>query len=156
MVQWAISFIGLVGLTTCLVGCGPQARTYDVTVHNQTRGSILAWLTKDGPVFEKGWLAPEDIAWSTPRKVDTISGVVVEAGKTADTGPVSGKFDSGTTAVLRIYRNATTMDEILAVGRQSADRLDLPLSEGKNEITITDQGGKLSAVRGGGAKAREK
>lgn len=132
----------LLGLMTVLLlatGCRmAKTRTYDVSVYNGSRVSITIWLTKDGEPFENGWLSPEDIVLESPKnKGIVMSGVVVPPGKTAFTGPKQGKFDPDTSAVLRIYDGQLKLNDILAVGRDSPLRLDLPLPVGTSSWTVT-------------------
>ncbi len=124
-----------------------QTRSYDVTVKNDSTKPVTVWLTKNGLPFEPGWKAPEDLAIESPRANEPIAGVVVPAGKTASTGKVTGKFSPGVDAILRVYLGQKTFNELLAVNRDSSDRIDLPLKPGENQIVVTDHGGGVSATR---------
>jgi hypothetical protein len=130
-----------------LVGCGPGARTYDVTVENQTGETLIVWLTKDGPPYEPAWASPEDTAVETPKKIDRIAGVVVEPGQQASTGQITGRFAEGVNAILRIYSKVADMDEILATGRGNPNRLDVPLQEGVNRLAVVRRDGRLSVIK---------
>lgn len=132
-IVWAILSSSL------LIGCSSyESRTYEVSVQNLSRKPITLWLTKDCEPFEDGWLSPEDLAMETPKNRDfVVSGVMVPPGKTADTGPRTGKFEKFGSAVLRIYDGKLKFNEILAVGRDSPLRIDLALPEGASEWTVT-------------------
>jgi hypothetical protein len=127
-------------------GChaGFETRTYDITVQNNSSKSVSAWLTKDGPVFEAKWKAPEE--WAVERPTAEPFGFQqIPAGKTAQTGPVSGQFAPETHAILRIYVGQLTFDEILAIGRRSPNRIEIPLRPGKNHIVLSDDMGRVKA-----------
>lgn len=132
-------------LLVCVCGCHSyDTRTYDVSVKNDSEGPVTLWLTKDGPPFEPGWLSPEDIAIESPRQpVTTISGVVVPAGKTADTGPRQGKFEPGTRAVLRVYAGQLNFDQLLAAQADEKRRIDMRLHPGRSDLVVT---GGTSAI----------
>lgn len=131
-----------------LAGCSTtQKRTYDISVRNATEGPITLWLTKDGPPYDAGWLAPEHIAASAPAHEERISGVVVPPGKTAYTGPLTGEFEPNTTAILRIYGNKyPSFSDLLAVPPRSPERIDHPLDPGKSMLVVTKRAGKLQVA----------
>ena len=122
-----------------LVGCHSyEKRTYDVTLTNNSAGPVTIWLTKDGPPFEPGWLAPEDIAIQSPNQpVHQISGLVVQAGKTAFTGPRPGQFEPLTSAVLRIYAGQLKFEQLLAASEDDKRRIDLRLHPGMSNLVVT-------------------
>jgi hypothetical protein len=129
-----------------LTGChaGFQTRTYDITVENKSAQSVSAWLTKDGPVFESKWKAPEE--WAVERPTSEPFGFQqIPPGKSADTGPVSGQFAPQTQAILRIYVGQHDFAEILAIGRRSPNRLEIPLKPGRNIVTLIDDAGRVRA-----------
>jgi len=121
-----------------LAGCS-STHTFTVSVRNDALEPMTVWLTKDGPPAEQGWLSPEQIALSGMAKTTPI-GVVIPAGKTADMSPIQGTLDSGTHAILRIYRGQTTFDMMLATSRGSANRTDMVLEPGANVIRIDKDG----------------
>jgi hypothetical protein len=130
-------------LLALLVGCSTmEKRTYDLSVKNDTSQPITIWLTKNGPAYEPTWESPEDLAAATPRNQRAIAGVVVPPGKTASTAQ-SGQFAPSTSAILRVYLGALSINEILAVGRGSPNRADVRLYPGKSDWTVFTQGGKL-------------
>jgi hypothetical protein len=134
MTQWMLLLAALV-----LVGCKSsyETRRYDVTVHNQSNGPITIWLTKDGPPYEPGWLAPEDLAVQSPKQDSKLSGVRVPAGKTAGTDVVHGQFEPQTHAVLRVYAGQRNFDELLASSSGDKTRVDYPLHPGKSSLIVS-------------------
>jgi hypothetical protein len=125
-------------LLLLLAGCHSyETRTYDLTIRNDSAGPITIWLTKNGPPYEKGWLSPEDIAIESPKERDVIGGVIVPQGKTAYTGARTGRFQSDTSAILRIYGGQLTFNDLLASSRDMANRIDLRLHPGKSDYVVT-------------------
>jgi hypothetical protein len=137
--------LSLLLLLLCPIGCASyETRTYDVTVKNDSSGPITIWLTKSGPPFEDGWLAPEDIAIQSPRQpVKVIGGVVVPQGKQADTGLRTGKFEPQAQAVLRVYTGQRTFDQLLASSEEDKSRVDMRLHPGRSELTVTGVPGAI-------------
>ena len=128
-------------LALLIVGCHDvEKRTYDVTLHNNSTKTVTIWLTKNGPAYENGWRAPEDLAVLSPQMDERIAGVFVPPGKTAFTGKVTGEFAPHVDAILRVYLGQLGFDQILAVGRENADRVDVPLTPGTNDLVVTDDG----------------
>jgi hypothetical protein len=131
-----------------IVGCQSiENRTYDVNVVNDSAKPVTIWLTKNGPAYEDGWRSPEDLAIQSPRMNEKIAGVVVQPGKTASTGPIAGQFAPHVDAILRVYLGQKTFDEILAINRDSLDRIDVVLKPGANRIAVSDNGSGVNAVR---------
>ena len=146
--HWIALAFGLLLGTT---GCGPQERTYQVIVRNDSAEPVTMDLVKDGPPAEGPWASPEELAQVT--RADSIRwGQGLPAGKTAESEPKRGRFDRGTNAVLRIYAGLPTMTEMLAISRGSMDRVDLVLPPGTSTIVVEDQSGRLTArvVEGAG------
>ena len=131
----------LLFIAFCLSAIGCQSYehvVYDVQVHNNTTGPVTVWLTKDGPPFEPGWLAPEDIAIESPKQpVHVISGLVIPTGKTGFTGPRTGQFQPGTNAVLRVYAGQLTFDQLLSFDQGDKHRVDQRLHPGMNDLVIS-------------------
>ena len=128
----------LVGIST--VGCAPtyQTRTYDVNVRNDCTDPVTVWLTKDGPPYESGWLAPEDIAVESPKApTHIISGLVIPPGKTGFTGPRKGQFEPQGSAVLRIYGGQLDFNQLLASGQDDKNRIDWKLHPGTNDLVVS-------------------
>lgn len=132
----------------CLLAVGCQSyekRVYDVTLKNDSTGPVTVWLTKDGPPYEPGWLAPEDLAIESPKgPTHVISGLVVASGKTAFTGPRKGQFEPQTRAVLRVYAGQLKFEEMLATSEDDKRRIDLRLHPGVSDLVVT---GTTNAVQ---------
>ena len=131
----------IVGVVSwAMVGCGPSTRTYQVVVKNDSAEAVTIWLTKNGPPMEDAWLPPEDIAMmrQLPEGLK-VAGVLLAPGKSADR-TVNGKFAGGVDAVLRIYRGEKTLDQLLGIGPDSANRQDVKLTPGANTLVINAQG----------------
>lgn len=125
-----------------MVGCAStRTETFELSVKNQTNTPISIWLTKDGPPAEQGWESPEQLALGP--STSTYSFRVLEPGKVAHAGPLTGRFAPGVNAWLRVYQGLHKLDEILAISRGSTDRLDYLLPPGRHQITITVQNGRL-------------
>ena len=131
-----------------LVGCSDNTTTrrYNISVKNETSAPVTIWLTKDGGPVEPAWSSPEQLAITKPAYDETIGGVTVPAGKTADTGTIEGKFRPGAYAWLRVYEGQRTFSEILAISRGNPARTDVPLSPGKNDIVVKKVAGQFVAV----------
>lgn len=132
-------------LAGVLVGCSSAKKyTFDLSVKNTTNRPITVWLTKVGPPTEREWLSPEQLAAVLPGHDERISGVVVPAGKTAQRGPVTGKFEEGSYAWLRVYDGQyKSLSDLLSVSRLSPKRVDMPLEAGKNDLVARDVNGRL-------------
>jgi len=70
-----------------------------------------------------------------------LDALVVQPGKTADTGPVEGKFRSSTNAILRVYVGQTSFADLL----KHRGHMELKLDEGKNDFVLRDRAGKPEA-----------
>jgi hypothetical protein len=132
------------------VGCASQ-QTFDVTVTNRVGDPITLWMTKTLPSheahYEPGWMPPEVAAvGNTDEK---LGAVAIEPGETAHT-VMKGTIAPNDVAVLRVYR-ATTLSAILAISRDSPDRLDVPLDPGKTDIDIVKKDGRMVDVPHGTA-----
>jgi hypothetical protein len=128
-----------------LVGCA-ATRTYQVSIKNDTANPITIGLVKEGDPFEGQWASPEEAAIAG-QEPSAQMWAAVPPGKTADTGPVQGKFNSKADAVLRIYEGKLNLSGILAVSRDQPNRRDILLHPGLNRLTITQRDGKLEATR---------
>lgn len=135
-----LMFLALAG------GCN-AAHTYLISIKNETPEPITAWLTKDGPPPESGWLPPEVLAIQSPQEIEVVGGVEVLPGKTAISLPTRGRFASGTSAMLRVYGGNLKFLDLLSISRGSSNRLDLPLKPGKNGFVIRNESGRLRAER---------
>lgn len=134
----------LLAVLLLIAGCAStRTETFDLAVKNQTSGPISVWLTKDGPPVEEGWMSPEQLA-QLPQTTK-FSFRTFEPGKVGQAGPLTGQFDPGVNAWLRVYQGLHTFDEILAISRGSPDRLDYLLTPGRHQITIIEKDGRLIA-----------
>jgi hypothetical protein len=133
MMKWMLLSLTVL---TC-IGCSGSRRSYNVVVHNQSDLPVMVWLTKNGPPVEKGWYTPDEFLKTSP---DTPSpGVQLAAGKTADTGNVSGAFPKGTDAILLVFRSGASADR-----RGKSEPLSVTLRPGKNELSVSiDPSGRL-------------
>src|SRR5947208_4082271 len=91
-------------------GCAStRTDTFDIEVHNQAGQALTLSLAKDGPPYEPTWATAQDLAIESPKRREewknAVSGIMgpLEPGKTAYVQKLTGKFDSGTNAFLRIY-----------------------------------------------------
>jgi hypothetical protein len=147
-----LRFLGLVPLTSSIfliAGC-TRTENFDVTVQNGTTAPLTLALVKDGPPFESLWASPEDLAIESPRADEKHGYVVLPPGKEGDVS-VQGKFDKGTRGYLRVYRGDLQVSEMNAIHTSSPNRLDLPLSPGRNMFVIVDSRGRLAEQREAGA-----
>ena len=137
-----------IALLFVLAGCA-TTRTYQVSVKNQTGDAITIGLVKEGEPTERAWVSPEDAA---------IHGVTpspemwaaIPPEKTADAGPVKGRFKAHAIAVLRVYDGKLSLSDILAISRGQRNRIDIPLHSGLNRVIVTDADGRFSAIRDDG------
>jgi len=137
------------GLAVLVLGCHDwKERTYSVSVKNNGPEPVTVWLTKDGEPYEQGWFSPEVLIRLSPKSPPKeISGVVIPAGKTADTGERKGRFAENTHAILRVYVGNQSINDLLAM-HPGARRQDLVLEPGKNAFTVSTPGGALNVVPG--------
>jgi hypothetical protein len=129
-----------------LIGCQPRA-TFDVSVVNETRSPLTVGLVKDGPPAEKDFEDVSQLAIDYDLASLPPWGFVIPSGKTADRGPVTGTFPSGTLAYLRVYRGELRNAELIATSAPNPGRLDLLLHPGRVQFTIREDEatGKLVA-----------
>ena len=140
--------LSAVMLVSFVTGCSSATtRTYDVSIRNETSKPLMVGLAKNGPPYEDLWASPEDLAIESPRPTERQWGVPVAPGKTGAVNGVKGTLDRGTTAFVRVYRDASELPHFLAISKGSPNRLDLPLRAGGNTFVITDAGGRLAAER---------
>jgi hypothetical protein len=127
------------------VGCdSSQTRTYEVSVRNDTHEPVTIWLLKEGGPYENGWKSPEDLAIESPKANEPIGGRVIRPGAIATAGPVNGRFNADSSAMLRVYRGAHSFNELLAISSNSGDRVNTRLRQGDNEFLITEHDFRLS------------
>ena len=140
-------------------GCGVVTRmttakgTFTVAVQNESSRPIRIGLTKSGPPFEAEWASPEDVAIANAKDAGARWGQVVLPGQVATLPQISGRFSDGVYAFLRVYADDPALSDMLAIGRHSPNRLDLPLDAGVNRFIIMDDRDRLTARRVPGAPA---
>jgi len=132
-------------LLCILVGCATN-QTYRVAVTNDTQEPITIGLVKEGDPYQDQWASPE-LAATQNRAPDSRMWAAIPPGKTADTGPVKGRFRGDAQAILRVYEGDLNLSGILAINRDQPNRMDIPLHPGMNHITVTEQGVRLHAMR---------
>ncbi|HWE95640.1 MAG TPA: hypothetical protein VG269_16870 [Tepidisphaeraceae bacterium] len=123
-------------LLALVAGCAPT-ETYTVSLKNQTPRPITAIMTKDGPPFEKGWASPEDVAADRVAP-DEVSGIqVIPEGRTGTNTGLSGHFDKGTHAILRVYDGKMLPSEMLRT-QPGRSRVDTVLHPGENRFVARE------------------
>ena len=134
-----------------VLGCNSsRTDTFDVDIRNATKGPVTLSLAKSGPPYEPTWATPEDLAIETPKLREEWAGGpsgmgVVPAGKTASVKGLKGQFDGGSRGFLRAYAGELTISQMLSKGRESPDRVDVPLAPGANRIVLVDKAGRIAA-----------
>lgn len=131
-----LSLLAPLGLIAA-VGCESATKaTFNVSLHNASKDPVTVWLTKTGGPEEVDWLAPEALANSRAANIDAVNGVVIPPGKTGDIGPLTGRFEPDSLAVLRVYAGQLTLDQMLATPVDGRLRIDMPLREGTNKLRV--------------------
>lgn len=127
-------------LLPAVVGCSHQS--FEVTATNKTDMPLTVGIVKDGPPYENNLASPGE--WAVDTRLDSLPawGNVVPAGRTIDSGKVTGSFPAGTRAYLRVYRGQHSNAELIAIGEPSFDRVDVVLFPGQNEIVIENDPAK--------------
>lgn len=129
------SFIALT-LGLIAIGCAAPETTFNISLHNASTQPVTAWLTKTGGPAEADWLAPEDLSMSRAAAVGKLNGIVIPPGRTGEVGPITGRFDNDSLAVLRVYAGSVSLDTMLATGPDSRLRVDIPLRAGINRLEV--------------------
>ena len=143
----AMRIISIVATALFLAGCG-STKSFKVEVKNQSSQPVTLWLMKDGPPAEDGWRSPEELGLMPQDSRPTYDLAIIPPGKTGYTDRVSGKFPSGTHALLRIYAGELELYHMLQAERGGkAKRADVPLKPGDNRFTVADESGNLIVQR---------
>lgn len=156
----SIRFISPLLFAGLLVGCGPRQEQFFIALRNQTSEPLTIGLAKEaGGPYEYAWATPEEAAMEQAVLVQDPKapkdwGIAVPAGKEASAGPIPGKFGPNARPFLRVYRGDLMLSQIVAISRDSSNRIDLPLRVGENRFEVTDRDGTL--VSRGGGEAVEK
>jgi hypothetical protein len=58
---------------------------------------------------------------------------------------LSGQFNPDTRGVVRCYLGNLKIEDVLSITKGSPDRVDVPLTPGRNDITVVDREGHLAA-----------
>jgi hypothetical protein len=129
-----------------VAGCDPTVRSYNLAVKNDTVSPLTLNLAKDVPQHEALWASPEDIDEERVRVTpETELGIVViPPGKTATRTGITGHFEHGAQAVLRIYRGKDLLQRELLAMKPGNDRADVILKPGNNRFVVRDYHGALS------------
>ncbi len=140
----------LLCLLTMLVGCGSHSETYEVLVQNDTDKPLTIGFTKEGEPFQDEWMAPDQIAQDPQVNPDLYPwGILIPPGKNASTNkPMTAKLQEDAIAYVRVYRGKLNMTDMLAIGRESPSRIDVPLMPGKNSLAIIEKNGRLAVTKG--------
>jgi hypothetical protein len=128
------------------VGCGPESRIYNVSVKNETDGPLTLDLAKDGPPPEEAWATPEQIADGSVRISPTsrLGFNTLQPGVTQNAAKIPGQFNSGSHALLRVYRGANLQVREMLVIKPGPNRQDVVLTPGDNRFIVHDKAGQLS------------
>ncbi len=148
MIPIMLPRITLVLMFAVAAGC-LETRTYTLTVHNALPTDVSICVTKLNSPEERGWESPEELAAPpNPASDQRTPGVIVPAGKTANSGTFSGQFNhTHGRAILRVYAGRPTLTEMNAISIGSVNRLDVPLDTGANRIEIRqDSVGMMTAI----------
>jgi hypothetical protein len=140
----ALLIVACVFATLTATGCSSTTRSFDVTVRNDTSYPVMLWLTKNGPPEEDRWVSPETLA-SSDRPRSPLPGAVVQPGQKLATDTITGKFPSGTSAILRLYAHATHLTELPDIPAPAPGRRrDIVLQPGDNKFIVSDNPEPLS------------
>lgn len=141
------AFILLLSGCSVVTNMTTAKATFTIQVKNQTSEPIRIGLTKDGPPQEDQWWSPEEFAIFNARRPDISWGQIVLPGQVANIPSVDGRFSDGVHAILRVYAGNPALSDMLAISRNSPNRLDLPLAEGDNRFLILEDSNRLAAKR---------
>jgi hypothetical protein len=127
------------------VGCTPSY-SFQVAVRNESKGPITMGLVKEGGKEDPQWRTPESVAMRTEASNERAwNSTIVPPGKTGYAGPIKGKFEKDSRAVLRVYAGDLELSDMLAISKHSPNRLDISLEEGRNAIIVKENNGQLVA-----------
>jgi hypothetical protein len=138
---------GLLTLLALAAGCMPKA-TFDVTIVNRTDGPITVGIVKEGEPREDHLAGPDQWAIDSPIESLPRWGHVIPAGRTMDSGPITGQFPRGALAYLRAYRGEHNIANLIAIGNSSPDRAEALLYPGPSQwVVLIDPSGVLRVQR---------
>jgi hypothetical protein len=131
------------GVVSLVAGCQEKKYTYSLTLKNDAAEPLMVGFAKEGPPFEDQWATPEQVSRIPQRPGERGWGVPVAPGKTAEVPKVTARLDDFSTAYVRVYAAAPSLESMLAISTGSPNRLDVPLLPGANDLVVSRQGGKL-------------
>jgi hypothetical protein len=138
-----VRILCLLPVVLLVVGCA-ETRTFQVAVRNETSQPLTLGIAKEGGKYEPQWQTPEQAAVHASGDDERgWDSVVVPPGETRSAGPVKGDFSGGALATVRVYAGELELSDVLAISRDSPNRVDVPLDEGRNAIIIREEAGKL-------------
>ncbi|MDB5296447.1 MAG: hypothetical protein JWO31_2430 [Phycisphaerales bacterium] len=145
-----LSLIAALAAAGC--GAGTRTDTFDIDIKNGTSGPVTLSLAKSGPPYEPTWATPEDLAIESPKIREEWAGNpsgmgTIPPGKTASVKGLTGRFDGGSRGLLRAYAGELTISQMLARGKDSPDRVEVPLVPGANRVVLTDKGGRIGVEK---------
>ena len=141
MDRWSVWLLAFMA-----AGCA-QKREYQVTVHNRLDVPITVGLIKEGPPLERDWASVEQMAIAAHGDEVPPWGMVIPAGRRAESPMVPGSFERGARAMLRVYRGEHSNAELMAISDGSPDRATLTLFPGNNELLVAPGEKSLMTVR---------
>ncbi|HEY7089038.1 MAG TPA: hypothetical protein VH518_13170 [Tepidisphaeraceae bacterium] len=134
-----IALMLMLPLIALAFGCAPVAtRTYSVTVKNESSTTVIVWLTKNGGPLEPGWQSPEDLAIGQPERNEPFAFQTTPPGRTAELQNITGHFEEGVDAVLRVYVGQHSFNDILAMSHESPERIEIVLHPGNNSLVVVN------------------
>ena len=135
-----------VGLLLLAIGCAPESRTFNVSVKNDAAVPVTIALTKDGPAYEEAWASPEDIRDGRIKLIaqSKLGFATIKPGTAASVRDISGQFNGGTHALLRVYRGSDLDVSHMLAMKPGADRQDVVIKPGDNHFVVADKSGNLS------------
>jgi hypothetical protein len=137
--------IRLLLLLVGVVGCATK-QSFDVSVRNNTERPLTVGFVKVGTPADPAWAPPESWYQLPPSRQPSRWGIVVDPGTTRG-AHVEGEFDPGAAPFLRIYGGEHALADLLAISRNTGERLDLRLEPGgHNDFVVTqDEHGRIAA-----------
>lgn len=130
-------------LITFVAACSTPKRTYQVEVMNISSVPLSVGLVKTGGSVQQGFTAPEHVAINAPDLVSKKWGTLVGPGQTKVIGPIKGKFEPNSDAVLRVYAGDLAVDQLIAYGKKDPGRLDIFVPPGRSGFVIDQRSGVL-------------
>ncbi len=147
----AVGGVSALAVIVLLSGCVARTETYDINIRNATTQPLTITLAKEagtgrmpGP-YESAWASPEDVAIGSSTDREWWDRQVVPAGKDAWVHHLTGRFNPDTRGMLRCYLGELKIEDVLSRGKGNPGRVDVPLTPGRNDVTIVNRDGHLAA-----------